>query len=69
MVYSPAFTFASGYPLGFRLLAGLRLSGFANFKPFWPVALVQQALVAILLQALRRFRGAVLFLGLRTSSS
>ena len=39
------------------------------FKPFGPPALVQQAPPAILLAALRRFRGPVLFLGLRTSSS
>ena len=34
-------------------------------KPFWPPALVQQAPPAILLAALRRFRGPALFLGLR----
>ena len=38
-------------------------------KPFWPPALVQQAPPAILLAALRRFRGPALFLGLRPSSS
>ena len=38
------------------------------FKPFGPPALVQQALPAIILQALRRLRGAVLFRGLRPSS-
>ena len=37
-------------------------------KPFWPPALVQQAPPAILLAALRRFRGPAVFLGLRTSS-
>ena len=37
-------------------------------KPFWPPALVQQAPPAILLAALRRFRGPALFRGLRTSS-
>ena len=36
---------------------------------FWPQALVQQASPAIILAALRRFRGAVLFPGPRTSSS
>ena len=40
----------------------------ASFKPFWPPALVQQALPAIILAALRRFRGSALFLGLRSSS-
>ena len=38
------------------------------FKPFWPPALVQQAPPAILLAALRRFRGPALFRGLRPSS-
>ena len=40
----------------------------ASFKPFWPLALVQQALPAIILAALRRFRGAALFRGPRPSS-
>lgn len=39
------------------------------FKPFWPPALLQQALPAIILAALRRFRGPALFRGLRLSSS
>ena len=38
-------------------------------KPFGPPALVQQAPPAILLAALRRFRGPAVFLGLRPSSS
>ena len=37
-------------------------------KPFGPPALVQQAPPAILLAALRRFRGPALFRGLRPSS-
>ena len=37
-------------------------------KPFWPPALVQQAPPAILLAALRRFRGPAVFPGLRPSS-
>ena len=41
----------------------------AGFKPFWPLTLVQQALTAIILAALRRFRGAALFHGPRPSSS
>lgn len=40
----------------------------ASFKPFGPPALVQQALPAIFLAALRRFRGPALFPGPRTSS-
>ncbi len=39
-----------------------------GFKPFGPPALVQQALPAILLAALHRFRGPAVFLGLRPSS-
>ena len=37
--------------------------------PFWPPALSGRAPLAIILQALRRFGGAVLFRGLRPSSS
>ena len=40
----------------------------AGSKPFWPLALVSQALPAIILAALRRFRGAALFHGPRPSS-
>ena len=49
-------------------MPGFAFGCFAGFKPFWPLALVWQALPAIFLAALRRFRGVVLFLGLRTSS-
>ncbi len=38
------------------------------FQTFWPPALVQQAPPAILLAALRRFRGPALFRGPRPSS-
>ena len=69
MFYSPAFTFSSIYPLGFYRVPGLALGCCASFKRFWPLALVQQALPAIILQALRRLRGAVLFRSLRPSSS
>ena len=55
MVYSPAFTFSSGYPLGFLPCAGLRLWALRQFQT--------------LLQALRCLRGAVLFRSLRPSSS
>ena len=34
MVYSPAFTFSSGYPLGFLLRAGLRLCVGRQFQAF-----------------------------------
>ena len=68
MLYSPAFTFSSVYSLGFGFLAGLRLGALCQFKPFWPLALVQQAPPAIIFQAVRRLRGALLFRGLRPSS-
>ncbi len=55
MVHSPAFTFSSVYPLGFLPRAGLRLWLQRQFSVFFP--------------ALRRLRGAVLFRGLRPSSS
>ena len=68
MVHSPAFTFSSVYSLGFGFLAGLRLLVLRQFKSFWPLAVVQQALSAIILQASRRLRGTLLFHGLRPSS-
>ena len=68
MVHSPAFTFSSGYSLGFGFLAGLRLLVLRQFKSFWPPALVLLASLAIIFQAVRRLRGALLFRGLRSSS-
>ena len=68
MFYSPAFIFSSVYSLGFGFLAGLRLWMLRQFKSFWPPALVQQAPPAIIFQAVRRLRGALLFRGLRPSS-
>ena len=53
MVYSPAFSFSSGYPLGVLLRAGLRLLALRQFSAF--------------LSALRRLGYAVLFRGLRPS--
>ena len=41
----------------------------ASFKHFWHLALASQAPVAIVLEAPRRFRGAVLFRGPRPSPS
>ena len=38
------------------------------YLPFWPPALLQQALLAIILAALRRFRGPALSRGLRPCS-
>ena len=69
MVHSPAFTFSSGYPLGFCRVPGFAFWRCAYFKPFWPLALAQQAPPAIIFQAVRRLRGAVLFRSSRPSSS
>ena len=69
MVHSPAFTFSSGYPLGFCLVPGFAFGCCTSFKPFLPPALAQQAPPAIIFQALRRLRGAVLFRSSCSSSS
>ena len=55
MFYLPAFTFSSGYSLGFGFLAGLRLLVLRQFSAFLP--------------AVRRLSGALLFRSLRPSSS
>ena len=68
MFYSPAFIFSSVYLLGFCRVPGFAFERCASFKPFWPPALVQQALPAIIFQAVRRLRGALLFRGLRPLS-
>ena len=68
MLYSPALTFSSVIRWVFCRVPGFAFVLRASFKPFWPPALVQQAPPAILLAALRRFRGPVLFRGLRPSS-
>ena len=61
MFYSPAFTFSSIYPLGFCRVPGFAFGQCVSFKCFWPLALAQQAPPAIILQALRRLLGALLF--------
>jgi hypothetical protein len=70
MILHMAFTF-SGVILrlacrctGLRLLVQRQLQAF-----LWPIALTSQALVAIVLKAMRRFRGPALFRGPRPSSS
>ena len=68
MLYSPAFSFSSVYSLGFWFLAGLRLLVLRQLKSFWPPALVLLAPPAIILQALRRLRGALFFRSLRPSA-
>ena len=45
----------------FAVSPGFACGQLAGFKHFWPPALAQQALLAIILQALCRLRGAVLF--------
>ena len=69
MYYSPAFTFSSGYPLGFCRVPGFAFGQCVSFKCFWPLALAQQASPAIILQALRRLRGALFFRSARPSST
>ena len=68
MIHSPAFTFSSVYSLGFCRVPGFALGQCASFKPFLPLALVQQAPPAIIFQAVRRLGGALFFRGLRPSS-
>ena len=53
----------------FGALPGFACVRLVGFRPFGPLALVQQAPPAILLAVLHRFRGPAVFLGLRTSSS
>ena len=67
MLYSPAVNFSSVYSLGFCRVPGFAFGCCASFKLFWPLALVQQALPAIIFQAVRRFRGALLFRSSRAS--
>ena len=50
-------------------MPGFALGCFASFKPFWPLAPVYPAPPAIILAALRRFRGPALFRGLRPCPS
>ena len=49
-------------------MPGFAFGHCASFKLFWLLALVQQAHPAIIFQAVRRLRGALLFRSLRTSS-
>ena len=67
MVHSPAFTFSSVYSLGFCRVPGFAFGHRASFKPFWPLALVQQAPSAIIFQAVRRLGGTMFFHSLRPS--
>ena len=67
---TPAFRLSQRFLLGgFGAAPGFACIRCASFKPFWPPALVQQAPPAIILAALRRFRGAALLRGPRPSSS
>ena len=68
--FTPAVRLSHRFLLwGFGAAPGFACIRRASFKPFWPLALVQQALPAIILAALRRFRGPALFRGLRPCSS
>ena len=69
MLYSPAFSFSSVIRWVFCRVPGFACGRCVSFKSFWPPALAGRAPLAIILQALRRLRGAVLFRGLRPSSS
>ena len=53
----------------FCRVPGFAFSGYAGFKHFWPLALLHQALVAIVFASPRRCGGAMLFRGSRRSSS
>ena len=68
MFYSPAFIFSSSYLLGFCRVPGFAFRCCASSKPFWPLALAPLAPPAIIFQAVRRLRGALLFHGFRPSS-
>ena len=68
MVYSPAFTFSSVIRWVFCLVPDFAFGRYAFFKPFWLLALAPLASPAIIFQAVRRLRGALLFRGLRSSS-
>jgi hypothetical protein len=54
MVHSPAFIFSIVYSFGFGFSLCFAWCRFASFKLFWPPALIQQALVAIISQASHR---------------
>ena len=69
MLYSPAFTFSSVIRWVFCRVPGFALGCCASFKPFGPLALAQQAPLAIIFQALRCLRGSVLFRGSCPSST
>ena len=51
------------------VVLGFACGQFACFKLFWPLALAQQALAAIIFHALRRLGGVVLFRSSRPSPS
>ena len=67
---TPAFRLSQRFLLwGFGTAPGFARIRCASFKPFWPLALSQRALAAIVLAALRRLGDAALFPGLRPSPS
>ncbi len=67
--FTPAVRLSHRFLLwGFGAALGFACTRCASSKPFWPLALVQQAPPAILLAALRRFRGPAVFRGPHPSS-
>ena len=67
--FTPALRISQRFlPWGFGALLGFACVRFVGFKLFWPLALVQRALLAINLAALRRFGGPAPLRGLRPSS-
>lgn len=61
MAYQTELNFSGGFQRLVSLLPGLRLWVFCQFLIFWPPTPAQQAQAAIILHALRRLDGAVLF--------
>ena len=68
-IYSSAPPISNVSSLGFWRCAGLRLSALRKFQAFLASSACAVSAPAIILAALRRFRGAALFHGLRPSSS
>ena len=67
--FTPALRISQRFlPWGFGALLGFACVRFVGFKLFWPLALLQRALLAINLAALRRFGGPAPLRGLRPSS-
>jgi hypothetical protein len=67
-LFISALRISQQFPLwGLGRMAGFACTRYAGLQSFWLLALVQQAPLAIILAAMRRFRSAVLFRGPRPS--